>query len=869
MLRHLIFGDSSTPKKIALLIPNKDFKAALLTQYYIKPLENLGINSNSIIAFNLNFAANGKAPVATIITPWLEQLKSVVDHLQIHTLLCCDATYFKKLTKVTRSELQHGYATSTIWKNVTAFIAPNFRQIFYKPEAAEKITFCLESFAKHIHGLPSIFSSNILQEINYPNTPQEIQKELDRLKEIPILTCDIETYSLQLAKAGILSIAFGESKHKGSAFFVNVNTRQDLRNFFETYTGKLIYHNGTFDTKVLIWNLFMQHPSDFTGMLHGLDIMFRDYEDTKTLAYLALNSTSGNSLKLKELAFEFTGNYAVENIKDITKELPADILKYNLTDAAATWYLYDKFRNQVRIEQEKVYTELFLPSLKVITQMELVGMPINLGQVLNVEHDLDDIARTHIKIIQQHPIITEVTWLLRDREADKANLKLKKLRKTRNDFLSFEFNPGSSTQLIFLLHNYLKLDIINTTDNNNPSTDGNTLQSHIEHLKQKIPINQSSIELLTSISELTAVSKILNTFIPAFKNNSIVKEGWNYLHGNFNLGGTKSGRLSSSDPNLMNIPSTGTQYAEAIKTCFQAPPTSLLNPNGWLSVGADYKSLEDMISALLTKDPNKLAVYTDGYDGHCLRAYSYFPDRMLDIGQELLKEEEILERVKIINSIVNRYPDLRQLAKGPTFALTYMGTWKTLVKNFGLTINEAKQIEINYHELYQIADAWVMEQLKKAQKTGYVELAFGLKLRTPILPQVILENSATLPPEAHKEMKTAGNALGQSYGLLNSHSANLFMDRVWKSPYRELVLPTAHIHDAQYYLIKNSLSCLKWVNDNLIECMEWNELAPIQHPTVKLGAALEVYYPNWASGIKLPNKATIQQLQTALKPFNA
>lgn len=72
------------------------------------------------------------------------------------------------------------------------------------------------------------------------------------------------------------------------------------------------------------------------------------------------------------------------------------------------------------------------------------------------------------------------------------------------------------------------------------------------------------------------------------------------------------------------MPATGSKYAEIIKECFEAPP-------GWLFVGLDFASLEDRISAVTTKDPNKLRVYLDGFDGHCLRAHAYFGDQMPDI----------------------------------------------------------------------------------------------------------------------------------------------------------------------------------------------------------------------------------------------
>ena len=167
---------------------------------------------------------------------------------------------------------------------------------------------------------------------------------------------------------------------------------------------------------------------------------------------------------------------------------------------------------------------------------------------------------------------------------------------------------------------------------------------------------QEAIEiakLLKALIELSAVDKILGTFIKAFKEKSILKDdGYYYLHGNFNLGGTVSGRLSSSSPNLQNLPSNS-QYGKLIKKCFIAP-------KGWIFAGADFDSLEDRISALTTKDPNKLKCYIDGFDGHSLRAYAYFPEQFPDI----------INTVDSINSIAKVYPYWRQESKCPTFALT-------------------------------------------------------------------------------------------------------------------------------------------------------------------------------------------------------
>ena len=138
-------------------------------------------------------------------------------------------------------------------------------------------------------------------------------------------------------------------------------------------------------------------------------------------------------------------------------------------------------------------------------------------------------------------------------------------------------------------------------------------------------------KILKALIALSEADIILNNFVYSFMKKTIDKgDGVKYLHGNFNLGGTVSGRLSSSKVNLQNLPSSGSKYAKLVKTGFVAP-------DGWILCGADFSSLEDRISALTTKDPNKLKVYTDGYCAHCLRAAAYFPDEMPDITNKLSK----------------------------------------------------------------------------------------------------------------------------------------------------------------------------------------------------------------------------------------
>ena len=265
--------------------------------------------------------------------------------------------------------------------------------------------------------------------------------------------------------------------------------------------------------------------------------------------------------------------------------------------------------------------------------------------------------------------------------------------------------------------------------------------------------------------------------------------------------------------------------------------------------------MEDMISALTTKDTNKLKVYLDGFDGHSLRAAYYFKEQCPEI--------DITDPVSV-NSIKKLYPELRQKSKAPTFLLTYSGTYHGLMNNLGWDMETAKAIEANYHTLYKESDDYIQAKLRQASKDGFVTVAFGLKLRTPLLKQVMF-GSKSMPYEAAAEGRTAGNALGQSYGLLNNRAANAFMQKVWASPYRYDVKPVALIHDAIYVMFRDNPQVAEFVNLELIEAMKWQELPEIVHDQVKLGAALDVFYKHWGQPITIPNNATETEILRVAK----
>lgn len=516
------------------------------------------------------------------------------------------------------------------------------------------------------------------------------------------------------------------------------------------------------------------------------------------------------------------------------------LLEYNLKDCLGTWFVYEKnYPIMVQDLQEELYLGLMKDSLKNLIHVELTGMPMCMKAILKAEKELTELEEKYSLSLSTSPIIEE----LEDRLTQEATHKDYESRKAvaknpdKTKWIEREvvFNAGSGLNKIELLYNTLELPVLDYTKTKLPATGAKEIEKLLNHTN-----NPEVKAIIQNLIDISKVSKILSSFIPAFKQAQLAEDGIYYLFGSFNLGGTVSGRLSCKQPNLMQIPS-GSTFSKLIKQCFISTDT-------WIFCGADFNALEDKINTLLTRDPNKEKIYLEGYDSHAFRAYSYWPNKMPDI----------VNTLESINTIPKLYKELRQLSKAPTFALTFAGTYSTLMKNCGFTKDEAMQIEQNYHTMYETSGIWLKAKLKEAASVGYSTGAFGLRIRCPVMHQVLWNDN--VPREAAAESRTLGNAIsGQSYGMLNNRAAVAFMERVYKSKYRYAIKPVAQIHDSQYYMIKNSLEVIEWVNTNLCECMAWQDLPELIHAGIKLSAELDLC-PTWADVVTLPNNTTIPEL---------
>jgi DNA polymerase-1 len=582
-MRHTIFQKANT-YGIAILVKETTFNKSELRFNYVDPLVKRGLAEQEMIAFTLKYNPDGKAP-ATLIKEYLCNLLSALDGLGVKHLYIADANYFKVLTGQAKAEPHYGYVLPCKLKgyeHMSVVLGLNYQQLIYNPSLQQKLDLSLHALASSVSGNYQDIGANIIHSAQYPETLSEIAAALQSLHQYSDLTCDIEGFSLAFNEAGIGTIAFAWDKHNGIAFacdytevwnadgshhkeatvdiaafagFQRINhpVREMLLSFFMSYQGSITFHNAPYDVKAIIYALWMQNLLDTKGLLHGLDVMTQRLHDTKIIAYLATNSTAGNVLGLKSLAHEFAGNWAKDDIKDIRKIHLKELLEYNLIDALSTHYVKEKFWPvMVRDNQLDLYQSLMLPSLKLIMQIELTGMPMSRTKVQEVKRELWTIQEMYKAFIETNPVIDSLNLLLqhsawdKDYESRKAKAKNpgKILPKNLAAFNDTRFNPNSGPQLQRLLYEQMGLPVLDLTDTKQPATGAETIEKLINHTD-----NLSYKKLLESLIGYGKVTKILNTFIPAFE-QALSKDSSDtvWLHGSFNLGGTVSGRLSSSDP---------------------------------------------------------------------------------------------------------------------------------------------------------------------------------------------------------------------------------------------------------------------------------------------------------------------------------
>lgn len=562
-MQYVLIGEPEETYDVAVLLKDNALKRQGLMEHYIEPMKQLGLSNTKFIGLGLPYFGK-KKPTAKQIKEYLfEELLPECKALGIKVLQCTDGNYFKVLSKKSKVEPLHGYVVPCGlegYEDISLIYSSNYQGLFVNDTLQAKIDLANKTTVEHVLGTFEEIGTNIIHYEEYiPCNPVAIKQALDKLHQYPSLTVDTETFSLRHTKARLGTIGFAWSKHEGICIDVehllrtkNIGLSRNikevqrlLREFFETYKGNIKYHNASYDIKILIYYLWMKHLLDTEGLIKGLEVMTRDYDDTRIITYLATNSCAGNKLGLKDQAHEFAGNYAQDDIDDITLIPNQDLMRYNLVDCLSTWYVYEKhYPTMIADNQEQVYV-FFKKALKNIIQMELTGMPVDLARTKEVDDQIRLIVEEHEAILENSPLMQKFILHRKTQLRDAKNASYKSDKRITIDEVKYSFNPNSNKELIALIHEYLGYEVTSVTETGQPAVGGDELKGHM-----KRSTDDDAKAVLNAIMKIQEGNKIRNTFLNKFLDADEGPDGWHYLFGSFNLGGTKSGRLSSSNPNL-------------------------------------------------------------------------------------------------------------------------------------------------------------------------------------------------------------------------------------------------------------------------------------------------------------------------------
>ena len=610
------------------------------------------------------------------------------------------------------------------------------------------------------------------------------------------------------------------------------------RDFYLTYTGEQVWQNHGFDLPFIIRDLLNIEPTDYKEINDVINNW--DITDTMILKYLCTNGLDKVSLGLKDFILPLYGEYDKDvDQSNLLAYSYYDVGEYNCYDTTATYEMYNKYSKlMVNEEQDTLHEEYYKPSMKTLLKLKCKGLVVNIDKVIEADDKLKAVVVEQNKILQGNRYVQEVQEDLAFDAARKYNSTHVK-QKDVEDF-TIEFNSNSILQKKALLIDTLGYDVLETTKTGNPSLGKDIIKQYTRE-----ETDEEKLEILNAITEIANAAKVSGTFFKGFRNLSIkAPDGTSRIHANFKLTGTVSGRLSSSDMNLQNLPS-GSVLGKVLKETCDAP-------EGFIWTSSDYSSLEDFIIAEYTEDEVKKKILLDGYDSHSLYLASYIPEKLKELGLpygEITKEESFIIKNDPIGS------KLRNGHKAVTFAMAYNGTEHTVAKSLDIPLDEAKVIVDNYAKLHWRIKQNQREIAEQAKIDGYGITPFGLKIRATQLQSM----DDTVASQA---MRSLTNAVYQGpAGMLTVKAMNKIQQRIEEKGYDNDIVIFNTIHDAIYAYVRDDLEILKWYNDNLIECMTEDYK---EDQVLKLKANLDVGF-NWADQRELPNNCSTKTIEKILK----
>ncbi len=474
---------------------------------------------------------------------------------------------------------------------------------------------------------------------------------LKKLKIQKNFALDTETSGLDTITAELLGISF--SWHEGEAYFVRANKKrlEELRPILINPKIKKYGHNLKFDWRVL---------KNQGVELQGLEF------DTMIASYL-LNPGNRqhnlDSLTFTELGFEKISkiNLADTQPSQLTMDFksldPEKLSLYSCEDADFTNRLVKILAKRLKTEGLiDLFNKIEMPLIPVLGEMENNGIKIDTEPLKILDHEV--------------------------------SAKIAKLEKEIYKLAKTKFNINSTKQLKEILFEKLAIP----TDNIKKTKTGfSTAEDELEKLNELHPI----IPLLRDYREL---NKLQTTYLNALPNMINPKTG--RIHTSFNQTIAATGRLSSTDPNLQNIP-TRTEEGRKIRDAFVAE-------HGFELIGFDYSQIELRLAAHMAGDKKMIAAFKNEEDIHTATA--------AEINGVKLKEVT---------------KNMRREAKAINFGLLYGQGPHGLSQSAGIPYYQANEFIKKYFEAYPSIKKMVANSIKEAQKNGYALTLFGRKRPLP------------------------------------------------------------------------------------------------------------------------------------------
>ena len=492
-------------------------------------------------------------------------------------------------------------------------------------------------------------------------TKKEFEALLDRLSQAEVTAIDTETTSLNYMQAEIVGISVAIVSNE--AYYIPLMHEYDgvpnqldreyvlqkLKPWLEDKEAKKIGHNLKYDS-----HIFANHGIELNGT--DFDSMLESYVLNSTATRHNLNAVAKRYLNLDTTSYEDVAGKGAKQIGFNQVSLE-DAIHYAAEDADVSFQLHQTLHPKLMEINSlaKLYTDIEAPLLKVLQTIERNGVLIDESML--------------------------------QKQSDQFAITLKELESKAYSLAGAEFNLNSPKQLQEILYDKLSLPILKKTPKGQPSTAENVLQ----RLAEDFPIVQTILNYRTT-------AKLKTTYTD--KLPLMVNQDTGRVHTSYHQAVTATGRLSSSDPNLQNIP-IRTVEGRRIRQAFIAP-------KGFQILAADYSQIELRIMAHNSQDPGLLDAFQAGLDIHQATAAEIFAVDLQSVSAEQ-----------------------RRSAKAINFGLIYGMSAFGLTRQLGITRGDAQEYIELYFARYPKVKEYMDAIRNQARESGFVETVFGRRLYLP------------------------------------------------------------------------------------------------------------------------------------------